>query len=376
MGSCLIRRHVAIAAIFILGAVVGQAAVCGNGIVESGEECDDGGILAWDGCAPGCSYETVHRFFELELSNDPGPPVCTPTTNALGQAFSTLGLEGLNAGLQSELDDGSIDALMVLLGLDDPTGADDPDLGLGFVSAVPDPRDGQLGLDSWHLGTADSFDASGQPDTITAASLSSSALQSGPADFVVPSSDSDSFELRDGFLLGAVEPATSVPGPPPADLAAGFAAFEAIDGAGPGQGLCGNVTVASLAQIPVPTDFASGGSVACSSSCSGSRAYQACIGTDIPGVDCNSLLDVLVSGCATSVLCVAIVHPTQPDVGAAGGAPAVLSADPVTGIVQVVEPDDAYSSAFEYRTTRVHLTHGPVVFIDGFESGTTDAWNP
>jgi cysteine-rich repeat protein len=37
--------------------------VCGNGIVEPGEECDDGNTVNWDGCSSTCVCE-------------PPPPVC------------------------------------------------------------------------------------------------------------------------------------------------------------------------------------------------------------------------------------------------------------------------------------------------------------
>jgi cysteine-rich repeat protein len=33
------------------------SAVCGNGILESGEHCDDGNVVAGDGCSPLCELE-------------------------------------------------------------------------------------------------------------------------------------------------------------------------------------------------------------------------------------------------------------------------------------------------------------------------------
>ncbi|MFH2011067.1 MAG: DUF4215 domain-containing protein [bacterium] len=35
------------------------SAVCGNGIVEAGEACDDGNTVAGDGCAPNCTIENI-----------------------------------------------------------------------------------------------------------------------------------------------------------------------------------------------------------------------------------------------------------------------------------------------------------------------------
>ena len=39
--------------------VRGAGPVCGNGVVETGEECDDGNIVSGDGCSSTCTIETV-----------------------------------------------------------------------------------------------------------------------------------------------------------------------------------------------------------------------------------------------------------------------------------------------------------------------------
>jgi len=43
--------------------------VCGNGIIETGEECDDGNILNGDGCSSVCTVEPVSRLGDI---NDDG----------------------------------------------------------------------------------------------------------------------------------------------------------------------------------------------------------------------------------------------------------------------------------------------------------------
>lgn len=48
-------------------------AVCGNGIIEPGEECDDGNLIAGDGCDPWCALE------------DPPEPVCGNGIVELGE---------------------------------------------------------------------------------------------------------------------------------------------------------------------------------------------------------------------------------------------------------------------------------------------------
>ena len=56
------------------------AQVCGNGIVEAGEECDDGADFRLDGCAPDCSYEHVQQMTLIEIIDGTAPASCTPNT--------------------------------------------------------------------------------------------------------------------------------------------------------------------------------------------------------------------------------------------------------------------------------------------------------
>ena len=83
----------------VFASVPALAQVCGNGIVEPPEECDDGAAFRLDGCAPDCTYEHVQRMTALALGDGAGPSSCTPATNAFGSAFSSLGLTALNTQL-------------------------------------------------------------------------------------------------------------------------------------------------------------------------------------------------------------------------------------------------------------------------------------
>jgi len=154
-----------------------------------------------------------------------------------------------------------------------------------------------------------------------------------------------------------------------------------LDPRGSGPGLDGWFLAATgslddddlpVIRLPAPADFATGGAAECSASCAGSRGYTWCGAGNPVGPGCNPMLDVVVSGCAVSPhLCILLLNPTQPDVGTSGQPPVALGADPTTGKVTVIEPDDAYSDWLEFASERVHPTNRlGGIFADGFESGS------
>ena len=121
--------------------------------------------------------------------------------------------------------------------------------------------------------------------------------------------------------------------------------------------LCGNISAASLATVPIPTTLATGGSTACS------QGYATT----------NSLLDVLVGGC--TVVIFSAINATQPDQidpsqPAAGAGPAYTLVEsgkavtsckdksgtsftkPSTGFTECLAAA-AYSSYFQFTSDRV-----------------------
>ncbi len=58
-----------------LHATFGAYHICGNGELDQGEECDDGGILSGDGCSSRC---TVERNFSCTEPDSTSPSVCRP----------------------------------------------------------------------------------------------------------------------------------------------------------------------------------------------------------------------------------------------------------------------------------------------------------
>jgi len=368
----------AVSALLTLGAPsLCTAQICGDGVVEFPEECDDGVGFRLDGCAPACTYEHVQRMVQLELAGgSPSPAVCTPRSNAFGGAFSSVGLAGVNAQLAAAVADGSLNQILQLLDLDDPIAVDDPDLDVGVLAAEVDPRGSTQGLDAWFVAAAAGLDGNDLPAIRLPGSIAGRELTAGPERIEVAFLDG-AVTIRDARVTAWVETATSLPAPPPDSFAAGFLAFEAIQAIDGTHGLCGNLTVGSLAVLPAPADFASGGAAECSASCAGSRGYTWCGSGNPVGPGCNSMLDVLVSGCVVSPpLCLPLIVPTQPDVGTAGLPPVTLVADPSTGKVTIAEPDDAYSTWLEFASERVHLTNQlGGIFADGFESSGLGAWS-
>jgi hypothetical protein len=160
--------------------------------------------------------------------------------------------------------------------------------------------------------------------------------------------------------IGATSAPLASAGLPPGHLAAEHLDPALVSYASVGQKnangsakLCGNVSAASLKNVPIPTALVGGGLFACS------QNYQAT----------NSLLDVLIGGC--NILFVQQIKPTQPDkvdpsVPQPGaGGPYVLQSnaqkvvstcrDKNNAVVNLQQCLDAaaYSSFFKFATGRV-----------------------
>jgi cysteine-rich repeat protein len=107
----------------LLALQVGPAsagAVCGDGVIDLGEECDDGAVADLDGCTRTCRYEAIQHVDSLALHAGSAPSFCVPTTNQLGNAFSALGLSAFNNALSNAVAGGQLIMLFDLLDLDAP----------------------------------------------------------------------------------------------------------------------------------------------------------------------------------------------------------------------------------------------------------------
>jgi cysteine-rich repeat protein len=345
----------------------GMPASCGDAMLQAPEECDDGNSKNLDGCNAGCKYEVVDRMTAISLQSVSAPAYCSPTANVLGRAFSSTALGPINAELQQSISGGALNNLLYFAGLEDPSGAsNDSSLAIGFLPAVPDvangPWPGGAALDFWFRVPSASVDAQGVPLNSLLGTLTARSLDAGPGLLKLPlaiGGTPSTLSVSNARLRASLNatPAPNLPAPPPAILAPDLTVFQAITGSGSGQGICGNVTVESLAHIPVPASLASGAASACLA-CTGSRAYTACSGSTVE-LGCNSMLDVLIGGCKTLLCFVTLVTPTQPDVPAPGSAsvqPLSLGSGNAVPSNQSTGNADAYSSYFKFDANRAHVT--------------------
>jgi cysteine-rich repeat protein len=374
------------------------SANCGNGTIDPGEECDDGNTRDLDGCDSRCNYEVVLRMNSLGISSSAAPSYCTPTTNALGtKTLTTFSVPILNTSVTNDIDAGTLNVMTQLFGLTDLTGgtSESSGLSLGVLNGELDPAKGtwpdKSPIDWWFLADQTTV-SDGLPTSMVTATLSNRTLTAGPADVTITLTLGGSpspLEVLAAHLVGTLDgtPAPNVPAPPPAMLASGLTVFQDMTANGSGQGLCGNITVESLAQVPIPamlSSAASAGAAAthpCTAACPGSNVYTYC-GMGMPvGPNCNSLLDVLVGGCnvATSApLCALsalteVVNPTQPDVPVSGSATTLTPAAGTHKIpTSVTSGDkDAYSAFMTFTGNRAHFTSQTCTQTTDCQTGLT-----
>jgi len=362
--------------------------LCGNGKLDFGEECDDGGKLNLDGCDSACNVEQVSRITALEQQAGMDD-FCTQ--NAIGTAITRIALPLIQLTWDTPIHDGSLSIVFKFLGHIDPFGADST-FKLGFVNAAPirfnkheengtisfeDGYAGESDLDSWYARDPASVDSTETPipELQLDGQISNHHLTAGPGtltglniQFALVPTTVTLFHTRvDAFLdAGVLPPLVSTSGSAPGHLASEHVSPSLFEFVSSGIGsICADVSVASLAHTPI-----------------GDTLQQSCFVTPPDNPDLiipeftpdNHLLDAFVTGCHT--LGVEGIVPTQPD-GSLDGAKYVFQFDPetrkVTSCTKTPPGSDdpvsaeledcfamaTYSSFFKLRADRVILRRAP-----------------
>jgi cysteine-rich repeat protein len=82
-----VAANAALLALGLLALVVATApahaqiqGTCGDGIVNAGEDCDDGNLIAGDCCSPGCKFESAATVCRAPVDPCDAPEFCTGTS--------------------------------------------------------------------------------------------------------------------------------------------------------------------------------------------------------------------------------------------------------------------------------------------------------
>jgi cysteine-rich repeat protein len=293
----------------------GKPAVCGNGILEAGEQCDDGNTANLDGCDSHCHLEENLRANALVIQFGTDS-FCT--ANALGGAIGSRAQQGVQTELSANVASGLLTLGFAALGLTDLTGAKAQSFKLGAITGTPfnapplHHYDGTRDLDWWYHVRATDLDAHRVPLAQLPASIGAGALLAGPGKMEIALVMGGGLARLSGSgvrLRATLGPATAptatrvaTPGHLPGEHLA--AALTSIGSLTAGE-LCANFSADSLARTPAPPALRSGGAEACD------EGYGAS----------NTLLDVFVGGCTKGGF-VSILSATQPDQTVAGAATA------------------------------------------------------
>jgi cysteine-rich repeat protein len=327
---------------------------CGDKVVSSAEQCDDGGTDRLDGCDAECRFETVFRLDSFTAQAGSAPSWCAVQDNAFGKYFAGWFL-ALKLIMGGGIEVGVAHPLLQLSGLHDLTGTQKEQIELGYLSGIPDPKAGAWPVvfpgspnppaspvDWPFLVDSSAIDADRVALLRASTTVENRALQTAASDarFQLgnPFIHFD-FDLVQAQMRAALGAATKVAN-------SQLEAVEQLDATGPNRGICGGVTVESLARIPLMQGLIG----ACAPMASGSSAYKTC--QNKVGEGCNSLLDLLIGGCTAAGL-----PPLPPDI-VAPSSPA-LTPDPVSNKVPAAQTDgnhSAYSAWFGLSGVRESLS--------------------
>lgn len=315
------------------GGSAGASPVCGNAVLEKGEQCDDGNTNNLDACSASCAFEQSQRANSIEQKFKTSS-LCPK--NAFGTAFEGVAQTALQAVLDQRVESGSLSLLFAFRGLRDLSGMSPETIMLGMAYGTPSAApsyDGKNDLDWWYTPATGQVDETDVLYSNSTGFLSDGVLEAAPDSLRIPLfSDLPIYvsNIKVRLFLGDSSTPLASSGNAPGHLAnehlrPGLVSFASGGPPPPANGdpgqLCGGLSAGSLSGIAIPAAYATGGASACIEGYSSSR----------------SLLDLLVGGCnvGTDEL-VAATQPDQADPGApvgGAGAPYRLSANAITNAV-------------------------------------------
>ncbi|HUJ26980.1 MAG TPA: hypothetical protein VLW85_13230 [Myxococcales bacterium] len=294
--------------------VSAAAAVCGNGIREAGEQCDDGNTENLDGCDETCHFEQEQRADAVTMQFGTS---ATCAANALGGAIASAAQSQFQTSVTTSVANGSLTMAFKFMGLADLTGAGSQSFRLGALTGSPyaapsgETYNGASDLDWWYATSSADYDGNRDPTQALDATLSGNKLSAGPGSMSLTLAFGGgpvalaASNVRIGATIGsssAPTEASATPGHLPGEhLDPSLKSFASMSGGS----FCGNLSALSMSKAMVPSALLS---------------QAACQGITTS----NSLLDLMVAGCKISVigLPVTVITATQPDQVDAGAAPA------------------------------------------------------
>jgi len=354
-----------------------HAQVCGNGIREGNEQCDDGNRASFDGCSARCTFEQTQRINHLALQ---GATSTVCTTNALGGAFTGLALSQLQSAIDASVGDGTTSLLLYFTALSDLSGTADANFRAGLFNAMPLSPNGNYNgnndVDWWYAVDDTEMDAMQTPLSELSGNIAAKVLTAQGSSFELMTVLGTTITMSTSALKFSVTTGTSsVPLTYNGVDDRGHLATENLDpllqsfssaGDGTTGSLCGNVNAQSLANTPISAGILT--------SCT---SYTAA----------NSVLDLLVGGCTYSGI-VQLVKATQPDSAnpgapvAGAGAPYTLTTSASKVVTGCTDKNSsavplstclnaaAYSFFFKFSTDRViakSASASDFIFYDGFQ---------
>jgi cysteine-rich repeat protein len=345
--------------------------VCGNGIRETGEDCDDTNHVNLDGCDSNCKFEQLTRATQLSIqwAHD---TFCT--ADALFEAVKDPFLANVHSTLQGDLNtavtNGTDNVILEYFSITDLTGQNGT-ASVGSYNALAatytTPFTGNSDLDWWY--PLDTTTAGASPlftptvkqstGTFTAGVLNATGGHVLVSAFGTALWDLANVKLQLPIAKTATKP-TASGGAAPGHLATenldpNLTSFPTAGGtnAAPTGLLCGDTTAASLAATVVPAQL--------QTNCT--QGFTAA----------NNMLDVFIDGCTANIVGTIIqvtqpdqINPDAPAAGAGGPYTFQLTGNKVTGckdksgVVQTLsacEAAAAYSSYLKMAMDRVILKH-------------------